>query len=147
MRVKEESEKAGLKLKKKKNKKLRSWHLFLPLHGKQKGESGSSDRFHFLGPQNHFGQWLHPWNSKTLAPGKESYDKPKQHIKKQRHHFANKGLYSQSCGFSSGHAQMWELGHIEGWGPKNWYFWTVVLGAGEDSWESLGLQGDQISQS
>ena len=48
---------------------------------------------------------------KTLAPWKESYiksqyDKPRQHIKKQRHHFADKGLYSQSYGFSSSHEQM-----------------------------------------
>ena len=40
---------------------------------------------------------------KTLASWKKSYGKPRQHIKKQRHYFANKGLYSQSCGFSSSH--------------------------------------------
>ena len=40
---------------------------------------------------------------KTLAPWKKSYDKPRQSIKKQRHHFANKGLYTQTCGFSSSH--------------------------------------------
>ena len=39
----------------------------------------------------------------TPAPWKKSYDKPRQHIKKQRHYFANKGLYSQSYGFSSSH--------------------------------------------
>ena len=48
--------------------------------------------------------------------------------KKQRHHFANKGPSSQSYGFSSGHKQMWELDHKEGWAPKNWCLWTVVLG-------------------
>ena len=42
-------------------------------------------------------------------------DKPRQCIKKQRHHFANKGLCSPSCGFSSSHVWMWELNHIEGW--------------------------------
>ena len=62
-----------------------------------------------------------------LAPWKKSYDKPRQHIKKQRHYFADKGLYSQSYGFSSNHVRMWELDHIEGWVPKNWCFWTVVL--------------------
>ena len=46
---------------------------------------------------------------KTLTPWKESYDQPKQHIKKQRHYFANKGLSSQGYGFSSGHVWMWEL--------------------------------------
>ena len=43
-------------------------------------------------------------------------------LKKQRHHFADKGLYSQSYGFSSSHVQIWELDHKEGWLPKNWYF-------------------------
>ena len=46
---------------------------------------------------------------KTLAPWKESFDKPRQNIKKQRRHFANKDLYSQSYGFSNSHVCMWEL--------------------------------------
>ena len=62
-----------------------------------------------------------------LAPWKESYDKPGQHIKKQRHHFANKGPYSQSYGFSSSHVWMWGLDHKEGWALKNWCFKTMVL--------------------
>ena len=66
-------------------------------------------------------------NFKNLAPWKESYDKPRQCIKKQRHHFANKIPYSQSYGFSSSHVQIWEMDHKEGWGPKNWCFWIVVL--------------------
>ena len=61
-----------------------------------------------------------------LAPWKKSYDQPRQHIKKQRHHFTNKGLSIQSC-FSSCHVWMWKLDHTEGWALKNWYFWTVVL--------------------
>ena len=48
-------------------------------------------------------------------------------FKKQRHHFADKGLYSQRYGFSSSHVQMWELDHKEGWSPKSWCFLTVVL--------------------
>ena len=48
-------------------------------------------------------------------------------ILKNRHHFTNKGLYIQSYGFSSSHVWMWELDHKEGWAPKNWCFWTVVL--------------------
>ena len=44
-----------------------------------------------------------------LAPWKESYVKPRLCINKQRYHFANKGLYSQSYGFSSSHVWMWEL--------------------------------------
>ena len=51
----------------------------------------------------------------------------RQHIKKQRHHLGNKGLYSQSYCFSSNHVWMWELDHTEGWVPKNRCFWTVVL--------------------
>ena len=57
----------------------------------------------------------------------EKYDQPRQHIKKQRHYFANKGPSSQSYGFSSGHVEMWELDYEESWAPKNWCFWTVVL--------------------
>ena len=52
---------------------------------------------------------------KTLAPWNRSCDKPGQHIKKQRHHFADKGPYSQSYGFSSSHVWMWDLEHKEGW--------------------------------
>ena len=54
-------------------------------------------------------------------------DKTRQHIKKQRHHFADKGPCSLSYGFSSSHVWMWELDHKEGWAAKNWCFWTVVL--------------------
>ena len=62
-----------------------------------------------------------------LAPWKESYDQPRQHIQKQRHYFANKSLSSQGYGFSSGHVWMWELDYKESWVPKNRCFWTVVL--------------------
>ena len=62
-----------------------------------------------------------------LAPWKKSYDKPRWHIKKQRHYFANKGPSSQGYGFSSSHVWMWELDHKESWAPKNLCFWTVVL--------------------
>ena len=62
-----------------------------------------------------------------LAPWKKSYDKPRQHIKKQGYYFAKKGLSSQSYGFSSSHAWMLELDHKESWVLKNWWFWTVAL--------------------
>ena len=62
-----------------------------------------------------------------LAPWKKGYDQPRQHIKKQRHYFANKGPSSQSYGFSSNHVWMWELDYKESWVQKNWCFWTVVL--------------------
>ena len=64
---------------------------------------------------------------KMLTPWKESYDQPRQHIKNQRHYFVNKGLSSQSYGFSSSHVWMWELDYKESWVPTNWCFWTVVL--------------------
>ena len=51
---------------------------------------------------------------------------PKQHIKRQRHYFVNKGLSSQSYGFSCGHIWMWELDYKESWVQKNWCFWTVA---------------------
>ena len=51
----------------------------------------------------------------------------RQHIRMQRHYFANKVPSSQSYGFSSSHVCMWHLDHKESWGPKNWCFWTVVL--------------------
>ena len=53
--------------------------------------------------------------------------KPRQHIKKQRHYFANKGPYSQSYGFSITYVRLWELDHKEGWMLKSWCFWTVIL--------------------
>ena len=62
-----------------------------------------------------------------LAPLKKVYKKPRPHIEKQRHHFADKGLYSQSCGFSSSRIWIWELDNKESWELKNWCFWTVVL--------------------
>ena len=54
----------------------------------------------------------------------KSYDQPRQHIKKQRHYFTNKGPSNQSYGFSSGHVWMWELDYKESWALKNWCFWT-----------------------
>ena len=62
-----------------------------------------------------------------LTLWKETYDQPRQHIEKQRHYFANKGLSSQGYGFSSGHVWMWELDYEKSWMLKNWCFWTVVL--------------------
>ena len=61
------------------------------------------------------------------APWKKSYDKPRRSIKKQRHHFASKGPYSQSYHFSSSIVGMWKLVHKEDWALKNWCFQIVVL--------------------
>ena len=62
-----------------------------------------------------------------LTLWKETYDQPRQHIKKQRHYFVNKGPSSQGYCFSSGHVWMWELDYKGSWTPNNWCFWTVVL--------------------
>ena len=58
---------------------------------------------------------------------KKSYDKPRQCIKNQRHHFGDKGPYSQSYGFSIRYVQLWELDHKEGSVMSNWCFRTVVV--------------------
>ena len=63
-----------------------------------------------------------------VTPWKVSYDQPRQLIKTQKYFFANKGPFSQNYGFSSSHVWMWELDYKESWAPKNWCFWTVVLG-------------------
>ena len=96
MKVKEESEKVGLKLNIQKTKikpsgPITSWQI--------DGETMETVRdFIFLGSKiSAVGDCSH--EIQTLAPWKKSYDKPRQHIKKQRHYFADKGLYSQSCGF------------------------------------------------
>ena len=124
MKVKEKSEKVGLKLNIQKNKimssgPITSWQV--------DGETVEKvTDFIWRAPKS-LQMVTQPWNSKTLAPWKKSYDQPKQHIKKQRHYFANKGLSSQSYGFSSRHVWMWELDYKENWEPKNWCFWTVIL--------------------
>ena len=92
------------------------------------GKQGNSERLYFLWLQNHqCGQWLQPWNWKTFASRKKSFDRPRQCIKKQRHYFAYKHPYSQSYGFSSSHVWVWELDNKKCWAPKNWCFWTVML--------------------
>ena len=77
-----------------------------------------------------------------LAPWKESYDRLRQHIKKQRHHFADKGPCSQRYGFSSSLIQMSEMRHKESWASKNCCFRIVVL---EKTQECLRLQSSNQS--
>ena len=57
-----------------------------------------------------------------LAHWKKSCDQTRQHIKKQRHDFAEKGPSSQSYGFSSSHVWIWVLDYKMNWMPKNWWF-------------------------
>ena len=66
----------------------------------------------------------------------------RQHIKKQRHYFANKGPSSQGYGFYSSHVQMWELDYKKMSAEE---LMLLNCGVGEDSWESIGLQGDPVS--
>ena len=81
---------------------------------------------------------------KTLAPWRKSYDQPRQHIKKQRHYFANKRPSSKVMVFSVVMHGCESCDYKESWAPRNWCFWTVVL---EKTWEFLGLQGDPTSPS
>ena len=124
IKVKEEREKAGLKLNIQKTKIMPSGPI---ISWQIDGETMEAViDFIFLGSQiTADGDCSH--EIKTLAPWKKGYDQPRQHIKKQRHYFDNKGLSSQSYGFSSSHVWMWELDYKESWAPKNWCFWTVVL--------------------
>ena len=68
-----------------------------------------------------------PMKLKDTCSLEENYDTPRQCIKKETNHFADKAPHSQSYGFSSCHVRMWELDHKEGWALKNSCFWTVVL--------------------
>ena len=113
------------------------------------GNSGNRERFYFGGSKIMAdGDCSHEIKN-TCAPRKKSYDKPRQHLKKQRHYFANKGPYSQSYGFSSSLVWMSELDYKEGWVPKNWCFWTVVLEMTLESpldnkeIKAFNLKGDQ----
>ena len=122
MQVKEESEKAGLKLNIQKTEimasnPITSWQI-----------DGETVRdFIFLGSKiTADGDCSHEIK-RCLAPWKKSYDQPRQHIKKQRYYYANKGPSNQDYGFSSSYVWMWELDYKESWAPKIWCFWTVVL--------------------
>ena len=103
MKVKGESKKAGLKLNVQKTKimasgPITSWQI--------DGETMETvTDFTFLDSKiTADGDCNHEIN--MLAPWKKNYDQPRQHVKKQRHYFANKGLYSQSYGFSCSHVWM-----------------------------------------
>ena len=128
MKVKEESEKGGLKLNIQKAKimassPIPSWQI--------DGEKWKQWDFIILGSKITANvDWSH-----EIAPWKKIYDQHRQHIKKQRHYFANKGPSSQSYGFSSSHIWMWDLGHKEGWFSKNWCFLTLEKKTLEHTWD------------
>ena len=124
MKVKVESEKVGLKLNIQKTKimasgPITSWQI--------DGETVETvaDFIFLCFKITVDGDCSH--EIKTLTPWEKSYDQRRQHIKKQRHYFGNKGLSNQGYGFSSSSVWMWELDYKESWAPKNWCFWTVLL--------------------
>ena len=125
MKVKEESEKAGLKLNTQKTKimasgPITSWEI--------NGETVETVTDFILGGSKITADCDCSHEIKRhLLLGRKVMTKPRQHIKKQRHYFANKGPSSQGFGFSSSHVWMWELDYKESWAPKNWCFWIVVL--------------------
>ena len=90
------------------------------------GKKGNSDSFYFWGLQNHCGGDCSHEIKRHLLLGSKAMTNLDS-ILKSRHHFAIKVPSSQSYGFSSTHVWMWELDHQEGWLPKNWCYWTVVL--------------------
>ena len=108
------------------------------------GNNWSSDKLDYLGFQiTANGDWSLEIK-RLLFFGKKSYDKLRWCIKKEKHHFANRGLYSQIMIFS-----VVKYG-CDIWTTKRLSAKELMLsncGAGEDSWESLGQQGDQTSQS
>ena len=124
LKISEEADKAGLKLN---------------IHKMKIMASSPTTSWKQMGKQWKQWQTLLSWGPKSLqmvtaaiklkdtCSLKKSYDQPRQHIKKQRHYFANKSLSSQSYGFSSSHVRVVMWDHKEIWVPKNWCFWTVML--------------------
>ena len=90
------------------------------------GKIGNSGRFFSWAPKS-LRTMTAAMKLKDASPRKKSYDRPRQHFKKQRHHFVDKVLYSQSYNSSSSHVWMWELDHKKVWAPNNWCFQIVVL--------------------
>ena len=140
MKVKEERENAGLKLNIQKTKimvsgAITSWQI--------DGDTMKTvTDFIFLGSKvTADGDYSHAIKRCLLLGRKHMTNL--DNLPKSRD-ITDKGLSSQSYGFSSSHVWIWELDYKESWAPKNWCFWTVVL---EKTRESLGLQGDQTSQS
>ena len=92
------------------------------------GNNENSDRLHFGRLQNHPEWWLAAMKLTHLLLGRKVMTNPRQHTKKERHYFPDKGPSSfQRYGFSSSHVWTWELDYKESWMPKNWCFWIVVL--------------------
>ena len=126
MKVKEECEKAGLKLNIHKTKimassLLTSWQI--------DGETMETViHFIFLGSKITAGSAYSHEIKRCLLLGRKAMANLDSVLKtRDFFFFADRSPYCQSCGFSSSHISMWELDHKDGWAPKNWCFWTVVL--------------------
>ena len=136
MKVIEESEKADLKLNIKKIKIMESTHINFITN--VMGERLLGERL-LMGEKWKQWQILFSWAPKSLQTvmvamklrhlllGRKAMINLDSVLKNQRHHFADKGAFSQSYGFSSSHVRMWDLDHKDGWALKNWCFQTVVL--------------------
>ena len=125
MKVKEESEKVGLKLNIQKTKIMASG----PITSCQiEGEKWKQLQilFSWAPKITANGDWSLKGKRRLLL-GRKAVTNLDSILKKQRHHFENKGLHRQSYSFSSGHVWIWELHDEEGWAQKNLCFWTVVL--------------------
>ena len=142
MRVKEESEKVGLKLNIQETKimasgPIASWEI--------DGEPVETVSDFILGGSKITADgYCSHVIKRHLLLGKKSHDQPKKYIKKQRHYFVNKGPSSQGYGFSCGHVWMWDLDCEEAEAKE---LMLLNCGVWEDSWESLGLQRDPTSPS
>ena len=135
MKVKEESEKVGLKLNIQKQRSfgMQSHHLMA-------NRWGNSVRLYFFELQNHCRWWFQPWNKKMLTPWKESYDQPRQHIKKQKRYHLVKAMVFPVVMYA---CESWTVLKK----AEHQRIDALNCGVGEDSWESLGLQGDPTSPS
>ena len=125
MKVKEESEKVGLKFNVQKTKimassPVTSWQIdgetvetvvdFIFLDSKITADDGCSHEI-----------------KRCLLLGRKVMTNWDSILKKQRHYFVRKGPSHQGYGFSSSHVWRWELDCEETWALKNWCFWTMVL--------------------
>ena len=124
MKVKEESEKVGLKLKIQKTKIMASGPITSCQIDGETVETVAD--FIFLGSKI-TAEVIAAMKLKDTCSLEEKLRPTRQHIKNQRHYFVNKGPSSQGYGFSSSHVWMWELNYKESWALKNWCFWSVVL--------------------
>ena len=147
MKVKEESEKVGLKLNSQKTKimasgLITSWQI--------DGETMETERLYFLGLQNSCRWCLQSWYWKMFAPWKKSYDQPRQHIKKQRYYFANKGHLVKAMVFPVVvyGCESWTIKKVKCWRTDAFELWywspldcretQLVHPKGNQSWVFIG---------